>query len=48
MEYGSYSYSKHDKGKWIMDVEPSATIELINIELGELEDREEGECLFHS
>ncbi len=48
MNSSSYSYSKYDKEKWIMGAKPSATIALINIQLGESKDREEGECLFHS
>ncbi len=37
-----------DKGKQIIDVEPSAVIATTKVQHSELEDPEEGECLFHS
>jgi hypothetical protein len=37
-----------DKGKQIIDVEPSATVATTKIQKIEPEDPEEGECLFHS
>jgi hypothetical protein len=38
----------NDKGKQIIDVEPSATVATTKIQKIEPEDPEEGECLFHS
>ena len=38
----------NDKVKKIIDAEPSATIATTKIQNEELEDPEEGECLFHS
>ena len=35
-------------GKWIIDVEPSATVATTKVYPSELEEPEEGECLFHS
>jgi len=37
-----------NKEKQIIDVEHNATITTIKIQLEELEELEEGECLFHS
>jgi hypothetical protein len=39
---------ERDKGKNIIDVETSATITTTKIKLEELDELEEGECLFHS
>jgi hypothetical protein len=39
---------EQDKGKQIIDVEPSATIAITKIQLEESEELEEGECFFHS
>lgn len=36
------------KGKQIIDAEPSVTVATAKIQKNELEDPEEGECLFHS
>ena len=38
----------NDKGKKIIDAEPSATVAITKIQKEELEDPEEGEYLFHS
>jgi hypothetical protein len=44
LEYGL----EQDNGKWIMDVEPTATITTTKIQLEYSKDLEEGEHLFHS
>jgi hypothetical protein len=41
-------YSELDKVKWIIVVEPSATFTTTKIQLNNLEELEEGECIFHS
>ena len=38
----------NDKGKQIIDVKPNATVSTMKIHKDELEDPEEGKCLFHS
>jgi hypothetical protein len=45
---GSNSDSEPDKGKQIIDAEPSATVTTTKIQPNEPEESEEGECLFHS
>jgi hypothetical protein len=45
---GSESESEPKKGRQIIDVEPSATIATTKIHLGEPDEPEEGERLFHS
>jgi hypothetical protein len=40
--------SYHNKGKQIIDVEPTSTIATKTIQPKELEDLEDDECLFHS
>jgi hypothetical protein len=45
---GSDSNSEHNKGKQIIDAEPTATIATTKIQPEEPEEPEEGECLFHS
>jgi hypothetical protein len=45
---GSKSESDPEKGRRIIDAEPSATIATTNIQPGEPNDPEEGERLFHS
>jgi hypothetical protein len=45
---GSYSESEPEKGRQIIDVEPSATIATTKIHPGEPDEQEEGERLFHS
>ena len=42
------SESNPEGGKWIIDVEPSATVATTKVWLREPEETEEGECLFHS
>lgn len=44
---GFDSKSDVDKGKWIIDVEPSVTVATTKVQLNEPEEPEEGECLFH-
>jgi hypothetical protein len=50
----SESYADYDSEPepereiWIIDMEPSATISTTNLHLSELDEQEEGECLFHS
>jgi hypothetical protein len=45
---GSESKSKLEKGRYIIDMEPSTTISTTNIHPSELDEQEEGENLFHS
>jgi hypothetical protein len=47
-EVNSNSDSNLEGGKWIIDVEPSATVTTIKFWPSELEEPEEGERLFHS
>jgi hypothetical protein len=47
-DVGSDSESEPEKGRHIIDVEPSATISTTKIHPGEPDEPEEGECLFHS
>jgi hypothetical protein len=42
------SESNPEEGKWIIDVEPSATIVTTKVHPSEPEEQEEGERLFHS
>jgi len=42
------SDSKCNKGKYIIDAEPTATIASTTIQLEEPKEIEKGECLFHS
>jgi hypothetical protein len=37
-----------ERGRQIIDVEPSATVSTTKLHLGEPDELEEGECLFHS
>jgi hypothetical protein len=37
-----------ERGRWIIDAEPSATVATTKLQLGEPDEPEEGECLFHS
>jgi len=46
--FASYYYLEHDKGKWIIDAEPNATIVTTQIQPKKLEELEEGVHLFHS
>jgi hypothetical protein len=47
-EADSDSESNPESGKWIIDVEPSATVATTKVQPSEPEEPEEGECLFHS
>jgi hypothetical protein len=42
------SEPKPERGRQIIDAEPSATISTTKLQLGEPDEPEEGECLFHS
>jgi hypothetical protein len=50
----SESYANSDselepeRGRWIIDAEPSAIVATTKLHPGELDKPEEGECLFHS
>jgi hypothetical protein len=44
----SDSETEPERGRWIIDVEPSATVATTKLQLGEPDEPEEGECLFHS
>jgi hypothetical protein len=47
--YVGFDYeSEPEKGRQIIDVEPSATVSTTKIYLGELDEPKEGEHLFHS
>jgi hypothetical protein len=37
-----------EKGRWIIDMEPNATVSTTKIHTGEPDEPEEGERLFHS
>jgi hypothetical protein len=45
---GSDSKTEPERGRWIIDVEPSAIISTTKLQPGEPDEPEEGECLFHS
>jgi hypothetical protein len=45
---GSDSESKLERGRWIIDVEPSATVSTTKLHPSEPDEPEEGERLFHS
>jgi hypothetical protein len=47
-DVGSNSKSKPEKGRQIIDVEPSSIISTTKIQPGEPNELEEGEHLFHS
>jgi hypothetical protein len=47
-DVGFDSKSEPERGRQIIDVEPSATVATTKIQHGEPDDLEEGECLFHS
>jgi hypothetical protein len=44
----SESEPEPERGRWIIDAEPSATVATTKLQPGELDEPEEGECLFHS
>jgi hypothetical protein len=45
---GSDSELEPERGRWIIDAEPSATIATTKLQPGEPDEPEEGERLFHS
>ena len=45
---GSNFESEPERGIWIIDMEPSATVSTTKLQRGELDEPEEGERLFHS
>jgi hypothetical protein len=45
---GSDSESEPERERWIIEAEPSATVVTTKLHPGELDEPEEGECLFHS
>jgi hypothetical protein len=45
---GFYSESKLEKGRWIIDLEPSAIVATTKIHPDQPDEKEEGKCLFHS
>jgi hypothetical protein len=45
---GSDSESEPERGRWIIDTEPSATVATTKLQPGEPDEPEEGEHLFHS
>jgi hypothetical protein len=47
-DVGSNSDSETERGRHIIDAKPSATVSTTNLHPGELDEPEEGECLFHS
>jgi hypothetical protein len=47
-DVGSDSESEPERGRWIIDVEPSATVATTKLQPNEPDEPEEGECLFHS
>jgi hypothetical protein len=44
----SNSEIEPERGRWIIDAEPSATVSTTKLQPGEPDEPEEGECLFHS
>jgi hypothetical protein len=48
LEVDSDSKSNPKGGKWIINVEPSATIATTKVHPSEPKEPKEGECLFHS
>jgi hypothetical protein len=47
-DVGYDSESEPERGRWIIDIEPSATIATTKLQPGEPDEPEEGERLFHS
>ena len=47
-DVGSDSEPELERGRWIIDMEPSAIITTTKLQPGEPDNLEEGECLFHS
>jgi hypothetical protein len=48
LDVGLYSESEPERGRQIIDMEPSATISTTKLQPSELDELEEGEHLFHS
>jgi hypothetical protein len=48
LDVGSDSESELERGRHIIDTEPSATVATTKLQYGELNELEEGEHLFHS
>jgi hypothetical protein len=48
LDAGSNSESELEKGRWIIDAEPNATVATTKLQHGEPGKPEEGENLFHS
>jgi hypothetical protein len=46
-DVGSNSKSEPNNGKQIIDAEPNSTVTTTMVHPNELEEHEEGECLFH-
>jgi hypothetical protein len=47
-DVGSDFESEPERGRWIIDAEPSATVAATKLHPGEPDELEERECLFHS
>jgi hypothetical protein len=47
-DVGFDSESEPERGRWIIDAEPSATVATTKLQPDEPDEPEEGECLFHS
>jgi hypothetical protein len=47
-DVGLDSEPEPERGRWIIDMEPSATVATTKLQPGEPDEPEEGECLFHS
>jgi hypothetical protein len=45
---GSNSKPEPERGRWIIDAKPNATIATTKLQPSEIDKLEEGECLFHS
>jgi hypothetical protein len=48
LDAGSNFELKLERGRWIIDTEPSATVSTTKLQPGEPDEREEGERLFQS
>jgi hypothetical protein len=48
LDAGFDSKSEPEMGRWIIDTEPSATVSTTKLQLGEPDELEEGERIFHS
>jgi hypothetical protein len=47
-DVGYDSESEPERGRWIIDMEPSATAATTKLQPNEPDEPKEGECLFHS